>query len=320
MPTLDLITERDELNQVLPLRARVSELVRRTQEEVCAALEQVDGGTFQDYPWSQPSSGGGLSRVLQDSRVFEKAGVNVSDVFGHWSSDLGQSALGLGDGASLPELPFFATGVSLILHPHNPMAPTVHANYRYFELGEAAQPHAWWFGGSVDLTPAYLFDDDARHFHGVLRKVCDRHDRSFYPRFKRWCDEYFCIVHRKERRGIGGIFFDRLNEGNPEALYAFVADAAQAFLSAYLPILERRKDQPFTAAQKEWQAVRRGRYVEFNLLYDRGTQFGLKTIGLNERMLMSLPLTARWRYEYQPEPGTEEARLLDVCRVPRDWA
>jgi coproporphyrinogen III oxidase len=309
-----------EIAPPTPLRTRMAELVRRTQDQVCAALEQADGGTFQDYPWSQPDSGGGLSRVLQDSHVFEKAGVNVSDVRGRWSSDLAQAALGTEDGAAMPDMPFFATGVSLILHPHNPMAPTVHANYRYFELGDGPAPHAWWFGGSVDLTPAYLFEDDARHFHGVLREVCDRHDPAFYPRFKRWCDEYFCIIHRKERRGIGGIFFDRLNQGDPEALFAFVADGARAFLPAYLPILERRKDQPYTAAHKQWQAIRRGRYVEFNLLYDRGTQFGLKTIGLNERMLMSLPLAARWHYEYQPAPGTEEARLLEVCRVPRAWA
>jgi coproporphyrinogen III oxidase len=320
MQTLDTPAASAQTAHPGPLRSRMADLVRRTQAQVCSALEQVDGGTFQDYPWSQSGSGFGLSRVLQDSRVFEKAGVNVSDVSGQWSSELAQSALGPGDGTPALGLPFFATGVSLILHPRNPMVPTVHANYRYFELGDGPTPRAWWFGGSVDLTPAYLFDEDARHFHGVLRAVCDRHDPSFYPRFKRWCDEYFCIVHRKERRGIGGIFFDRLNDADPEALFAFVADAACAFLPAYLPILSHRKDDPYTPANKEWQAIRRGRYVEFNLLYDRGTQFGLKTIGLNERMLMSLPLTARWQYEYEPTPGTPEARLLEVCKSPREWA
>jgi coproporphyrinogen III oxidase len=200
------------------------------------------------------------------------------------------------------------------------MAPTAHANYRYFELGDGATPEAWWFGGGSDLTPAYLFEEDAAHFHRVHKEACDRYDASLYPRLKRACDEYFYLPHRGERRGVGGIFFDRLNGDDPEGLFAFVRGCADAFVPAYLPLVEARKDAPFTAAQRRWQEMRRGRYVEFNLVYDRGTLFGFKTGGRAESILMSLPLVARWEYDHQPEPGGPEARLVEVLRTPREWA
>ena len=250
--------------------------------------------------------------------MFEKAGVNVSVVYGTLSP---QAAKSMGGGHELQgaDLDFFATGVSLVLHPINPMAPTVHANYRYFERGEGQKPGSWWFGGGADLTPSYLFEEDATHFHQVHKDACDRHEVADFAKFKQWCDDYFHIKHRGERRGLGGIFFDDINDADREDCFAFVTDCAESFLSSYLPILERRKDLPYTIEQKEWQQIRRGRYVEFNLVYDRGTTFGLTTNGRIESILMSLPLTARWEYCHEVEPGTEEYRLLEVLRHPRNW-
>ena len=226
----------------------------------------------------------------------------------------------MGGGQHIEDLRFFAAGISLVFHPRSPMAPTVHANYRYFERGDGQQPGAWWFGGGAELTPSYLFEEDARHFHQVHREACDKHDPALYPRFKQWCDEYFFIKHRGESRGLGGIFFDNLNDRDQDACFAFVSDCARSFLPAYMPIIERRAALPATEAQRDWQQLRRGRYVEFNLVYDRGTLFGLRTNGRIESILMSLPLTARWEYMHAPEPGSEEARLLEVLQTPRDWA
>ena len=199
------------------------------------------------------------------------------------------------------------------------MAPTVHANYRYFERGEGQKPGSWWFGGGADLTPSYLFEQDAVHFHQVHKDACDRHEVADFAKFKQWCDDYFHIRHRGERRGLGGIFFDDINGADREDCFAFVTDCAESFLSSYLPILERRKDLPYTPEQKAWQQIRRGRYVEFNLVYDRGTTFGLTTNGRIESILMSLPLTARWEYCHEVEVGSEEHRLLEVLRHPRNW-
>ncbi|HET6343908.1 MAG TPA: oxygen-dependent coproporphyrinogen oxidase, partial [Myxococcota bacterium] len=229
-------------------------------------------------------------------------------------------AMGGGQELSGPEsLKFFATGISLVLHPHNPFAPTVHANYRYFERGDGQAPGSWWFGGGADLTPSYLFEEDATHFHRVHKEACDRHDPAFYPRFKTWCDAYFTIAHRGETRGIGGIFFDNLHDRDRDALHAFAADCAGAFVPAYLPIVEKRQAHPFTEEHKRWQGLRRGRYVEFNLVYDRGTVFGLRTAGRIESILMSLPLHARWEYNHTPPEGSREAALVDVLRHPRAW-
>jgi coproporphyrinogen III oxidase len=297
---------------------KMGDLVRRIQEEICADVSSLDGAPFREDRWERSGGGGGVSRVLQEGRVFEKAGVNTSEVVGTLSREAAR-AMGGGRQAGECDLAFRAVGLSVVIHPHNPMAPTAHCNYRYFERGEGAEPKAWWFGGGSDLTPAYLFDEDAHRFHQVLREACDRHDPAYYPRFKRWCDDYFFLPHRGEARGIGGIFFDDLCDGRPEPLFDFVRDCAESFIPSYLPLVRRRKDMAFTEENKRWQALRRGRYVEFNLLYDRGTTFGLKTGGRVESILMSLPLTARWEYAIEPEVGSEEDRLLNVLRFPREW-
>jgi coproporphyrinogen III oxidase len=301
------------------MRERMEQMVKAAQDDICAALESLDGeGRFREDTWEREGGGGGRSRVMQDGAVFEKAGVGVSVVHGTLSPEAART---MGGGRSLAsdDLSFFATGVSLVLHPKNPMAPTAHANYRYFERGDGQAEGSWWFGGGADLTPAYLFDEDAVHFHQTLKDVCDRHDPAFYPRFKRQCDEYFLIKHRGERRGVGGIFFDDLHDRERDALFAFARDCAAALVPSYVPLVERRKDMPFSDEHKRWQQLRRGRYVEFNLVYDRGTTFGLKTGGRIESILMSLPLTARWEYDHHPAPGSEEARLLAVLENPRDW-
>jgi coproporphyrinogen III oxidase len=294
------------------LRDAMIALARRTQDDVCAALSAIDGGTFSETSWDREGGGGGRSRILQDGAVFEKAGCGVSVVHGELTP---QAAAAMRTGRKLPDdLRFFATGVSMVFHPHNPMAPTFHANFRYMELGGTVA----WFGGGADLTPSYLFEEDAVHFHSTWKSTCDRHDPAYWPRFKAWCDDYFHIVHRGERRGIGGFFFDDLEA--TDATFAFVSDAARSIVAAYAPLVGRRKDLPFTEAHKRWQQLRRGRYVEFNLVYDRGTVFGLKTNARIESVLMSLPLTARWEVDHEVAPGSEEARLVEVLKNPREWA
>jgi coproporphyrinogen III oxidase len=288
---------------------------RELQRQICVALEQVErrgGGTagFREDEWTHPSGGGGITRVLVDGRVFEKAGVNFSAVEGEFSEELAATMPGLGTA-------FAATGMSLVLHPRNPYVPTVHANFRCIRKGAGAGQAAW-FGGGSDLTPYYPERADIVHFHRTWRDACARHRVADYARFKRWCDEYFYLPHRGEMRGVGGIFFDYLTERLDEVA-AFVRDAGQQILPAYLPIVERRMDAPYGARERRWQLMRRGRYVEFNLLYDRGTTFGLKTGGRAESILMSLPLEAMWGYDERPEPGSREAELLD-CLKPRDWA
>lgn len=293
-------------------------LARETQATITEALEELDGTPFREDTWERPGGGGGWSRVLQDGRVFEKAGVNVSAVHGELT-DQAIAAMRARRGELPDTRSFFATGVSLVIHPKNPMAPTAHANYRYFELGDG---ELCWFGGGADLTPAYLFEEDAVHFHQVLKDACDRTDPAYYARFKAWCDEYFYLRHRGECRGVGGIFFDDLEptpERGTDVLYGFARECAGAFVESYLPILERRIDLPFTEEHRRWQQLRRGRYVEFNLVWDRGTTFGLRTDARTESVLMSLPLTARWEYDHHPEPGSEEHRLLAVLKEPRDW-
>jgi coproporphyrinogen III oxidase len=298
------------------LRDRAHALVRDLQDQICAAMEAIDGRPFVQTDWERPGGGGGRTRVLQEGNVFEKAGVNTSAVHGVLPPAAAASMRSRKDLDLPDDAPFFATGVSLVLHPRNPMAPTVHANFRFFQLGDGG---TWWFGGGADLTPAYLFEDDATHFHRTLKSACDAHDPDFYPRFKRWCDDYFLIRHRGERRGVGGIFYDDLADRDPEALLAFMRDVGEAFVPAYAPIIERRKDLPFTPEHQRWQQLRRGRYVEFNLVWDRGTVFGLKTDARVESVLMSLPLTARWEVDHVPDAGSAEARLLEVLREPVDW-
>ncbi|KAK2010918.1 coproporphyrinogen III oxidase [Colletotrichum eremochloae] len=311
----------------LPMRTRMELFIRRKQQEIISKLEEVDGTHFRTDEWERPNDGGGgRTCVLQDGNVFEKAGVNISIVHGK----LNRAAIEemRQNHRSLPsddeELEFYALGLSMVVHPRNPMAPTVHMNGRYFETVRAdGLSQTAWFGGGSDLTPSYLFDDDAEHFHRTLKKACDEHDPAYYPRFKEWCDEYFNIKHRNERRGIGGIFFDDLDEEcvDSEKGFAFAQSAMDAFLPAYIPIVEKRKDMPFNNKDKEWQQIRRGRYVEFNLVHDRGTAFGLNVPGSRvESILISLPTTAQWRYMHdEPDPDSPEGKLLEVLRKPKEW-
>lgn len=298
------------------MRDRMANMVREVQDQICAAMASVDGADFKENTWERPGGGGGRSRLLQDSVVLEKAGVNTSVVHGELPQAAAKAMSARID-LEVPEgCPFYATGVSLVIHPRNPFAPTAHANYRYFELDGG---RAWWFGGGADLTPSYLIEDDAKHFHGTLKAACDRHDATYYPRFKAWCDRYFVNQHRGESRGLGGIFFDDLNDRDPEEIFAFVSDAASHFVEGYQPILERRADTPYTQRHRDWQLHRRGRYVEFNLVWDRGTHFGLRTDARVESVLMSLPLHARWETGLEVEPGSPEAELEAVLREPREW-
>ncbi|KAI8000354.1 hypothetical protein LOK49_LG09G02734 [Camellia lanceoleosa] len=316
----------DDSDSNSSVRARFEKMIREAQESFCSAIEAVDGGgKFQEDVWSRPGGGGGISRVLQDGAVWEKAGVNVSVVYGVMPPEAYRAASPVHAhhaNSSVP-VPFFATGISSVLHPKNPFAPTLHFNYRYFETetpkDSQGAPRQWWFGGGTDLTPAYIFEEDVKHFHSVQKRACDKFDSSFYPRFKKWCDDYFYIKHRGERRGLGGIFFDDLNDYDQEMLLSFATECANSVVPAYIPIIEKRKDMPFTDQHKAWQQLRRGRYVEFNLVYDRGTTFGLKTGGRIESILVSLPLTARWEYNHQPEEGSEEWKLLDACINPKEW-
>lgn len=288
------------------LRSRAAAYVRSLQDQICAALESIDGeATFREDLWEREGGGGGITRVLEGGAIFEKAGVNTSEVFGAVPPALASQMKG--DGAE-----FYATGVSLVLHPKNPHVPTVHANYRFLARGERS-----WFGGGADLTPYYPREEDVRHFHRTLKEACDLHGSEHYPRFKRWCDEYFSLPHRGEMRGVGGIFFDELT-GDEES-FAFLRSTGDAFLPAYLPIVERRKDEAWNEAEREWQLHRRGRYVEFNLIYDRGTTFGLRSNGRIESILMSLPPFARWGYDVKPEPGSAEERAQAFYQ-PGDWA
>jgi coproporphyrinogen III oxidase len=290
-----------------PLRPRAVRYLSDLQDRIAGALEQLDGSHFREDIWERPGGGGGRTRVLIEGGLFEKAGVNFSDVSGQFSEEFARQIPGEGRD-------FSACGVSLVLHPRNPMVPTVHANFRFLSKGEKQ-----WFGGGADLTPYYPYREDVIHFHSVWKRVCTRHAPLIdYQHLKRWCDEYFFLPHRNEARGVGGIFFDYLQD-DLEKVFAFVRDAGDAFLEAYLPIASRRHGEAYTEQHKGFQEYRRGRYVEFNLLYDRGTIFGLKTGGRVESILMSLPKHARWLYDYTPGPGSREAELAEYLQ-PRDWA
>ncbi len=296
--------------------AAVSAYLTDLQSRIVARLAAIDGRPFRSDSWQRPAGGGGTSCVIEDGSVFERGGVNYSHVTG---KSLPPSAT-----ASRPELAgrsFEAMGVSLVLHPRNPYAPTVHMNVRFFVAHaptDAAQP-AWWFGGGMDLTPYYGYDEDAIHFHRVCRAALGFFGADCYPRYKKWCDEYFYLKHRQEPRGIGGIFFDDLNLPDFKTCFTLQRSVGDSFLDAYVPILERRKDTPYGERERDWQAYRRGRYVEFNLVYDRGTLFGLQSGGRTEAILMSLPPIVRWRYDWQPEPGSAEARLYSDFLIGKDW-
>jgi coproporphyrinogen III oxidase len=289
------------------------------QENICGALEKLDGkATFVLDEWEREGGGGGKTRVIAGGNVFEKGGVNTSVVWGK-VTDAMRAQL------KIEGHEWFACGLSLVLHPVNPYVPTTHANWRYFELYDAAgEITDRWFGGGSDLTPYYLFEEDARHFHQCFRDAMDPFGEQWYPKYKQWCDEYFVNKHRgDEMRGIGGVFYDHLRPADDAAtdqLFAFQQAQGNAFLPAYVPIVERRMGLSYGEREIEWQEIRRGRYVEFNLIHDRGTLFGLKTQGRTESILMSLPPRARWGYNYQPVSGSPEAQLLDACLHPRDWA
>jgi len=284
------------------------------QERICEALAAEDGQAFQEDRWDRPGGGGGRSRVLEGGNVFEKAGVNFSHVHG---DGLPPSAT-----AQRPELAgrgFQAMGVSLVIHPHNPYVPTSHANVRFFIAEKPGAEPVWWFGGGFDLTPYYGQREDARHWHATAQAACEPFGADVYPRFKQWCDDYFFLKHRDEPRGIGGLFFDDLNEWGFERSFAFMQSVGDHYVPAYLPIVQRRRGQSFGQREREFQLYRRGRYVEFNLVYDRGTIFGLQTGGRTESILMSLPPLVGWRYDWHPDPGTPEAELYEVFLKPRDW-
>jgi len=303
------------------MRRKFEAMCRAAQDKICTAIEELDGAAqFQQDIWTRENGGGGISRVMSGGDVFEKAGCSLSVVYGTMPPEAlaastargADRAKGMKPGERVP---FFACGLSSVMHPRNPFAPTMHFNYRYFETDGGA----WWFGGGTDITPAYLNEDDMKHFHGTYKEICDKHDPEYYAKFKKWADDYFYIKHRDETRGLGGIFFDDQCDKDPEAHLAFSTEALNAVPDAYCPIVAKHKDDEFTTAQKEWQLMRRGRYVEFNLVYDRGTVFGLKTGGRIESILMSLPETARWQYNHTPEPGTPEAEILDCFKNPREW-
>ena len=294
---------------------RVNALLRGLQDRVCAAIEAVDGGArFVEDAWQRAEGGGGRTRVLKLGRVFEQAGIGYSRVQG---GQLPASAT-----AHRPELAgaaWTAVGVSLVLHPWNPYLPTTHANVRYFEAHPTSAAPVWWFGGGFDLTPFYPFDEDCAHWHGVARALCAPYGSEVYTRYKRWCDEYFFLRHRGEMRGIGGLFYDDLNAWGFEPCQRFTEAVGQGFLEAYLPLVERRRDTPYGEREREFQLYRRGRYVEFNLVYDRGTLFGLQSGVRAESILMSLPPRLRYEYGYTPAPDSAEARLAAYLQ-PRDWA
>jgi coproporphyrinogen III oxidase len=298
------------------------------QNEITSALEQIDGkAKFVEDEWQRKEGGGGKTRVIQNGNVFEKGGVNVSAVHGPLPKSM-QAYFNVED------VDFFACGLSLVIHPKNPFVPTVHANWRYFEMYPSI-PHRTgsqknepkkiidqWFGGGQDLTPYYLFEKDAKHFHQTCKTACDKHDASFYPKYKKQCDEYFWNAHRDEARGVGGLFFDYLKSNEKQSIgdwYNFVTEVGNSFVEAYVPIVEKRKDLPYTSAHRTWQEIRRGRYVEFNLVHDKGTLFGLKTNGRIESILMSLPPHVQWQYDHHPIENSEEEKLINVLKQPKDW-
>ena len=291
--------------------------IQQLQDTITSKLEALDGtAKFREDHWERPEGGGGRSRVIENGAVFEKGGVNISAVHGALPQSM-QNYFGV------EEADFFACGLSLVIHPKNPMVPTVHANWRYFEMyDKQGKLVDQWFGGGQDLTPYYLFDEDAKHFHQVCKEACDKHNPDFYSTYKAKCDDYFWNTHRNEARGVGGLFYDYCKATKTmgmEDWYNFETEVGNSFLEAYVPIVEKRKGLPYTKEQRDWQEIRRGRYVEFNLVHDKGTLFGLKTNGRIESILMSLPPHVQWVYDHHPVKGSEEERLLKVLAQPKDW-
>uniref|UniRef100_A0A4P6DAT9 coproporphyrinogen oxidase n=3 Tax=Rhodnius TaxID=13248 RepID=A0A4P6DAT9_RHOPR len=318
------ITDVDALKKNADdMKTKMEILIMKIQHDFCRALEAEEepDTKFVVDRWKRKEGGGGITCVLQDGMVLEKAGVNISVVTGNLPPGAVQQMKSRGkDFGGEGELPFFAAGISAVIHPRNPMVPTIHFNYRYFEVTDAKGNKQWWFGGGTDLTPYYLNQEDACHFHQTLKNACDKNDPTYYPKFKKWCDDYFTITHRGESRGIGGIFFDDLDSPTKEDAFKFVSSCAHSVIPSYIPLVKKHKNDAYGYFEREWQLLRRGRYVEFNLIYDRGTKFGLYTPGARyESILMSLPLSAKWLYMHTPEKGSKEAELMDVLKNPRDW-
>ena len=292
-------------------KEEIAEWFKGLQDRICASIESVESSKFHQDEWKREEGGGGRTRILKGS-IIEKGGVNFSAVHGSTP----QNIL---DALKLDEADFFATGVSIVMHTHNPFVPIIHMNVRYFEMSNGV----YWFGGGIDLTPHYVIEEDAKFFHEQLKSACDSHDLSFYRKFKTWADDYFYIKHRKETRGVGGIFFDRLNESSTdlskEQLFEFVKNIGETFAPTYLNLIARNSAKSFTEKQKEWQFVRRSRYAEFNLVYDKGTKFGLDTDGRIESILMSMPPTAQWHYDYQVADGSEEQKTLTMLKKGINW-
>lgn len=297
----------------VPDRITITNFFTGLQDRICQALEEADGdGRFREDNWERAEGGGGRTRIIENGTVIEKGGVLFSAVHGP-ANEATLRQLNQTEPAD-----FYATGVSIVLHPNSPMVPIIHMNVRYFELSNGI----FWFGGGIDLTPHYVAEDDARWFHQHLKAVCDRHDTGYYPKFKAWADDYFYIRHREETRGIGGIFFDYLKpsgEVSKQGLFAFVQDVGNAFAPAYTHFMHKNRSLPFSEAEKQWQYLRRGRYVEFNLVWDRGTKFGLESNGRTESILMSLPPQANWAYNHQPQTGTREQHTLSLLKKGIDW-
>ncbi|KAJ2950856.1 hypothetical protein O0L34_g5215 [Tuta absoluta] len=339
------ITPMEKLEETQDdMKTQMELLIMRIQAEFCRALEEEEDRAWQkekvindtdadndiyvvEEPetkfkvdrWLRKEGGGGITCVMQDGRVFEKAGVNISVVSGKLPPAAVQQMRSRGKKLENAELPFFAAGVSAVIHPRNPMVPTIHFNYRYFEV-EDKNGVQWWFGGGTDLTPYYLNENDAMHFHLVLKQACDKHNPTYYEKFKKWCDDYFTITHRGEKRGIGGIFFDDMDYPDKKSAFGFVTSCAEAVIPSYIPLVKKHKDDAYGYHERQWQLLRRGRYVEFNLIYDRGTKFGLHTPEARyESILMSLPLSAKWEYMHEVKPNSEEEKLVHVLKNPRDW-
>tara|TARA_B110000305_G_scaffold134596_1_gene150284 strand:+ start:12955 stop:13860 length:906 start_codon:yes stop_codon:yes gene_type:complete len=300
----------------MKMKNKFSVYIDSLQERITSDLEKLDGKSkFIKDNWEREKGGGGLTMILENGDVFEKAGVNVSKVYGNLPESMSKLL-------KVDQSHFFACGISLVLHPKNPMAPTFHANLRYFELYEHNVLKDRWFGGGLDLTPYYIFEEDIVHFHKSCKKVCDNYNEGFYSKYKRKCDEYFWNSHRNEARGVGGLFFDycrESNEMNIDNWFSFISDLGNSFLKSYVPIIKKRKDLDYNNSHEKWQQIRRGRYVEFNLLHDKGTLFGLKTNGRIESILISMPPKAQWVYDQTPSKGSEEEKLLNILKSPKKW-
>ncbi|RWS15024.1 Coproporphyrinogen-III oxidase-like protein [Dinothrombium tinctorium] len=327
----ETISDSEHLKASKDMRSRFELFVMKTQGDVCKALEEVEtkdesgesaaeGKRFRVDRWLRKEGGGGITCILQNGKHFEKAGVNISVVHGELPEAAIQQMRSRGKQLmDAKSLPFFAAGISCVIHPVNPHVPTIHFNYRYFEVKQGNET-IWWFGGGTDLTPYILNHEDCKHFHKTLKKACDEHNKEFYPKFKKWCDDYFFVKHRDERRGVGGIFFDDVDYPDQEKAFAFVKSCANAVIPSYLPIVKRNIHKGYGYDERNWQLLRRGRYVEFNLIYDRGTKFGLMTPGARyESILMSLPLMARWEYCHTPEEGSHQYELLKILKNPIEW-